>query len=71
MSQTTNIQEIKEQIFAMIVQLKNLSAKCELLSEGHIGETKKQEYKCMTCYDTGQRHIEGSGWVDAPCVACG
>jgi len=32
---TTNIQEIKEQIFAMILQLKNLSAKCELLRGSH------------------------------------
>ena len=67
---TTNIQEIKEQIFAIILQLKSLSAKCELLAEGHIGESKKQEFKCIACHDTKQRHIEGSGWVDAPCLSC-
>ena len=67
---TTNIQEIKQQIFDLIVQLKNLSAKCELLAEGHIGETKKQTVKCIACHDTKQRHIEGSGWVDAPCLSC-
>ena len=67
---TTNIQEVKQEIFEIIVQLKNIAAKCEMLANGQIGESKKQTVKCLACHDTKQRHIEGSGWVDAPCEAC-
>jgi hypothetical protein len=67
---TTNIQEIKEQIWSLMQQLKDLSTKCELLSTGQIGESVKSKYQCLHCYDTKQLHLEGSGWMDAPCRHC-
>ena len=67
---TTNIQEIKKQIWDLIQQLKNLSDKCEMLSAGRIGEAKSEQYKCLSCYDTKELHVAGSGWVNAPCRDC-
>lgn len=68
--ETTNLQEVKTQIFDMINELKNLARKCELLASGHIGNATETDYKCTVCCDTKQMHLVGSGWVDAPCEAC-
>jgi len=70
MSQTTNIQEVKKQIFDMINELKQLSIKCELLAQGQIAESKEKQVKCLKCHDTKMLHIEGSGWVDQKCLVC-